>query len=199
MGKDRESIRGSKKANGLSDSSADAHDLWRIDPVPIALLDSPLDFLLASHSRQRQVSALLMMIANGEFDRLVVKEMVVFLEGDFLFHFDDEEIGFFPLLRQYCPPEDNITILTERLVSEHAHTKKFCKEVIVLLKELLGGGKLAPEGAKKISAFAEDVRQHLAFENSVLLPIARVRLNPDSLLILSALLKDRRNIKSAPM
>jgi len=196
MGHSEGRDRDLKKASGITDSNTDAHDLWHIEPVPSMLLDSPLDFLLSSHSRIRQASALLMMVAAGEFDRQVVEELVEFLNGPLLDHLDDEEQGFFPLLCSSCPVEDDIRSLTDRMVEEHVQHKRLCVIIVDILKSLLLGGAISPKGAKEIRFFAEDLRQHLAFENSVLLPISRVRLSSESLETLSNKLKERRHLKS---
>ncbi len=181
---------------GPADAGVDTHDLWRLRPIPSAMLDTPLDFIFADHGRQRQASALLMRIADGEHDREGVEELVAFLEIDFMPHFDDEELGLFPLLRQHCPPEDNIDALIERLLAEHSHDKEVFEKVVDLLKGLLGGQALNPDGARRVRTFAEHIRQHLAFENSVLLPIARVRLGVEPQKALTKTLKERRTIKN---
>ena len=60
---------------------------------------------VADHHRQRQAALILSMIAAGEFDKRGVRNLIAFLKKDFVLHIADEELGFFPLLRERCLPE----------------------------------------------------------------------------------------------
>lgn len=171
---------------------AACHDPWTIEPMPEGLEDSPLDFLFADHHRQRQAVHILLRIAGGEYDETGVRNLVSFLERDFALHIQDEEIDFVPLLRRLCPPEDGIDELAERLAHEHADDKSSVQKVIETLRTLLSGGELNESGEAAIRAFATHLRQHLAIENGVLLPIARVRMDPESLNALALAIRSRR-------
>lgn len=169
-----------------------AADLWLIGPAPAGPIDDPLDFILAEHRRQREAADILMMIADGELDRRGVGALARFLETDFLRHFADEEDVLFPALRRVCPPVDAIDGLSARLFEEHRQEKSLGEDVIDILNGLLSGAALSTSARRRLRHFSEHVRQHLAVENGILLPIARVRLTPADLKALAAKLNEPR-------
>ena len=167
-------------------------DPWRIEPAPKGLIDSPLDFIFAEHHRQRRAAMILMKIAYGEFNQNGVEELVEFLETDFALHIGDEEVVLFPVLREHCTVEDNIDAIIEKLVEEHREDEASSDYVVSSLKMLLAGQALKGDARGRLMSFAEHIRQHLALENGVLLPIARVRLRTEELRALAEMLKQRR-------
>lgn len=175
----------------------DTYDPWKIESMPAGMIDSPLDFIFAEHHRQRQAALMLNLIADGGFDDAGIRRLVGFLKTDFALHVADEELGFFPLLRAKSLPEDNIETLTARFSQEHKDDESIGDEVVRLLEDLLSGRPLGVSAAQKIRVFAEHVREHLAVENAVLLPIARVRMDAESLKLLSEILKERRASQGA--
>jgi|GEM_PF-645900 len=164
-------------------------DPWVFEPIPPEILDAPLDYLFADHHRQRQAALALLLVADGEFDRNGLGDLIDFLEVDFALHVDDEERGFFPILRQHCAPQDNIDALIDRLIDEHNNDDRISAEIMRVLNDLSEGKPLEESDKSKLRAFAEHIRQHLAVENAVLLPIARVRLDENAQSKLSAILK----------
>ena len=170
----------------------DHRDPWAIEMMPEGLEDSPLDFLFADHHRQRQAVQILLNIASGERNERGIQGLMEFLERDFALHIQDEEHDFVPLLCQQCPPEDGITSLAERLSQEHKDDKSSVRRVIKILQNLLHGGQLTAAEGTAIHAFATHLKTHLAIENGVLLPIARVRMSPDSLSLLARAIRERR-------
>ncbi|GJL94564.1 MAG: hypothetical protein DHS20C05_09690 [Hyphococcus sp.] len=164
---------------------------WALDPIKPELMDEPIEYFFAEHYRQRQAADALILVANGEYDKQGVERLINFLERDYARHVGDEEVGFFPLLRQQCIPEDNIESLIKRLCDEHKNEENIGKDVLALLKELQTGATMSVEKKRKLRVFAEHTRQHLAVENAVLLPIARVRMDEGSLKALSVILKQR--------
>ena len=175
----------------VSASGADG-DWWAIESMPEGLIDSPLDFIFAEHHRQRQAALILTMIADGDFNKTGVTRLIDFLESDFALHIMDEELSFFPTLKSRCVPEDNIEALITRLVEEHRKDESVSEEVLTILKTSVLAEKMSEDEARCLRAFAEHIRQHLAVENAVLLPIARVRLDEAELAFLSKEMKRRR-------
>lgn len=165
---------------------------WRIEAIPADLIERPLDFIFAEHHRQREAAAILTMIADGEFNRHGAEDLVKFLEEDFELHIADEEISFFPILREHCLNEDDVDAVMNRLVEEHRKDESSAEETVALLNVLLTGGALADNEKRRVRLFAEHIRQHLALENGVLLPIARVRLRTAELELLTDMFKQRR-------
>ena len=171
---------------------ANGGGLWQIEPMPPELIDTPLDFIFAEHLRQREAATILLAIADGDFSADGVGELVKFLKTDFALHIGDEEIVLFPILRQRCLPEDNIDAVIDRLQEEHREDEDIVEEVIETLEARLRGGVLGVNGIRRLRVFAEHIRQHLALENGVLLPIARVRLDEEDMALLTKQLKIRR-------
>ena len=184
----------SGEGDQLPESSANS-DPWAIDEIEAGLIDAPLEFIFADHHRQRQAALMLNMIATGGFEENGVRNLINFLREDFARHIADEELGFFPLLRERCLPEDKIDPLIARLVDEHKDDESHGGAVITLLEKRMAGHDLNGREKAKIAAFAEHILQHLAVENAVLLPIARVRMDADSLMALSTMLKERRTVR----
>lgn len=168
------------------------YDPWAIEPMPEGLIDSPLDFIFADHHRQREAAQIITMIADGEFDKAGVENLVRFLEVDFALHIGDEELALFPILREHCLEEDNVGRIIERLKEEHREDEAINTDAIDILKQRLAGGSLPLSNSRRLRQFAEHIRQHLALENGVLLPLARVRLGAEALETLSGMLKERR-------
>lgn len=188
---DKESDR--PKQNPSTGPMTKRPDPWAIEPMPEGLYGSPLDFLFADHHRQRQAVHILLMIAEGAYDKTGVRNLIRFLEEDFALHIQDEESDFVPLLRRHCPPEDGIEELAERLAEEHADDRSSVVKVIETLRKCLEGKRLSEVECAGIRAFASHLRRHLAIENGVLLPIARVRLDPHALDALARGIRQRRN------
>ncbi len=172
--------------------SSELKDPWVIEELQADLIDQPLDFIFADHRRQRQAALMLNMVAAGDFEERGMRDLIKFLKDDFVRHIADEELGFFPLLRERCLPEDKIGPLIARLVDEHKDDESCGATVTGLLENRLAGHELGDKDRRDITAFAEHILQHLAVENAVLLPIARVRMDDASLKALSTILKERR-------
>ena len=166
-------------------------DHWVIEPSQTKPYDTLLDQVFAEHHRQRHAAHILRFIANGDFSHYGIADLIVFFEKDYAQHISDEELIFFPMLRKQCLPEDNIDLLLNRLSDEHKAEEAICDDAIKALKELLAGRSLTIENQRTLRVFAEHIYQHLAVENAVLLPIARVRMDKESLETMSELIKQR--------
>ena len=184
--------RGSKSDRAFGSSHQD--NMWTIEAMPAGLLDEPLEFIFAEHHRQREAALILVLIADGEYDRRGVADLIQFLESDFALHVGDEELAFFPILKQQCRPEDNIDALIKRLSDEHKDDEQIGDEALALLRGVVNGKNLSEDDKRLLRAFAEHIRQHLAVENAVLLPIARLRMDDDALKAFSDRLKARRRL-----
>src|SRR3546814_21035403 len=81
-----------------------------------------------------------------------------------------------------------------QLSREHAVDRERAKCVIAVLRPLIGGR--SPNSEQQVSAltraFAEAQRRHVAWEEAILYPLARARLNAPSLRDLSRRLARRR-------
>jgi len=167
-------------------------DPWAIEEMPARLINSPLNFIFAEHHRQREAASILTMLADGEFDLKGVKSLLQFLETDFALHIGDEELALFPMLREHCLPEDHVDRILERLEDEHREDEASVEAVTAVLIASIPTNSIAEGDRRRLRLFSEHIRQHLALENGVLLPIARVRLRDQELRILSDMFKARR-------
>ena len=165
---------------------------WFLQPLPRGLIERPLEFIAAEHHRQREAAVILHMIADGGFHARGVQQLIEFLETDFVRHIGDEELVFFPALKAHCHPEDNVDRIIARLLDEHEQGQVIVDDVLLILKSRLAGDAIAPDRARRMRELADKIRKHLALENGVLLPIARVRLDKTVLRRISDALKQRR-------
>ncbi|GAB4359394.1 MAG: hemerythrin domain-containing protein [Kiloniellaceae bacterium] len=168
----------------------------QIEPASTALLSDPLNFFFAEHFRQRKLCNLIEQMALAEtLDPLLAAEVLAFLQNDMALHVQDEEQDLFPLMRQRCPREDEIERVLSALTAEHAGDRHLAGIVINGLETALRDSQpvAAQAGLREAMIdFARNERRHLALENSVVLPLARLRLTVDDLLALSARLLERR-------
>jgi hemerythrin-like domain-containing protein len=151
-----------------------------IEPIPIELVREPLEFLFAEHYRHRQMCRALEQLAQApRFEAKAAAEVEAFIGRDLAFHVRDEEEDLFPLLRRRCAPEDEIDAILEVLSGEHALDERLAIAARdVLRKSMVRGVPVAAieGGALALQHLAEQERRHLALENAVIMPIARLRL-----------------------
>ena len=178
---------------GESDTTGEKSSAWRIQPIPPGLINKPIDYIFAEHNRQRDSTIILLMIAAGEFDKEGVTKLIEFFEVDFALHIGDEEVALFPLLRQHCLPEDKIDRILLRLQDEHRKDEANVEDIIEALKRCLAGEPITSSTSLQLRLFADHIHSHLALENGVVLPIARVRLRGEELKVLTDMLKQRRS------
>ena len=137
----------------------------------------PLDLILAAHAVQRAACAQLDQVATlGAVDPATADTLRRYLTEGLPLHWQDEERDLLPLLRRRAEPEDNIGAALKRLA--HDHTAAAAQTVT--LSRIIDGMSHGdvPDTATRaaIREFADRERRHLAFENAVILPLARLRL-----------------------
>jgi hypothetical protein len=163
-------------------ATPDPADLGPIDPK---LFLEPVDFLLADHYRQRSLCRLLDGIATeppGLATQVPALVVHTYLCRDLPWHIADEEIQLFPRLRERAHPGDGTDEMLALLEREHGGDQAQAKDLLESLDRLAQG--LAPiDGAAfaaRARAFAEIQRRHLAWENAMVVPLARRLLSvPD--------------------
>jgi hemerythrin-like domain-containing protein len=140
------------------------------------------------------------MLAGGCADWKEQAEAAVsFLQASLPHHYDDEEASLFPLLRQRCLAEDGLESLLARLHAEHIEGNASARWLAQELSACLAAGRhpCASEVlTHRLKGFVQLERLHLALENAVLIPLARVRLTPGDLDEISSQMRCRRS-KSA--
>jgi len=169
-----------------------------IESAPLELLGEPLVWFFAEHYRHRDVcKRLLQLIDVVEFDRNALSAILEFLECDLPIHILDEEDDLFPLMRKRCEPNDHIENVLGFLSGEHAtdmHDASAVKCVIAkAISEKRGLGCYL-ESRSVIEQFCTGLKGHIAVENAVVLPVARVRLTETDLRNLGRRLAARRGL-----
>jgi hemerythrin-like domain-containing protein len=159
----------------------------------------PLDFFLGEHLRQHAICAALdAIVLNPRHDRAreEIGCILTYLNEGLPLHLSDEEEDLFPLLEQRCLPADRVDEVLRLLRSEHEKDGELAEDVKAGLRRIADGQPLRdPERFfRSTVALAETQRRHLAWENAVVLPLARIRLSPQDLAALGAAMAARRGI-----
>lgn len=169
-----------------------------IEPMPAELLKEPLVWFFAEHYRHREVCKQLLSFSTSvEFNEGAFQEVEQFLEVDMPLHIVDEEDDLFPLLRRRCDPDDRIENVLGILSGEHASDMHHAPDLIAIIKKALTDKRgLAAycETEDIIPPFCQSQKRHIAVENAVVLPIARLRLTEDDLKGLGQRLAARRGL-----
>lgn len=175
--------------------------LATIGPVPLSLLSRPLDWFTAEHYRHRQFCALMHDLAESTaFEPEALSAVVAFLRHEVGRHVADEEEDFFPLLRSRALPEDDIEDVLGRLSGEHQGDQAHGHALRAHLERCAQAHTppgLDPAVSLALQAFAAQELRHLALENAVVLPLARLRLSTADLQTLSQQLAARRGVELA--
>jgi hemerythrin-like domain-containing protein len=169
-----------------------------IENIPQDLMKDPLDWFFAEHYRQRQFYRMIgEEAAANVFDGGRMNRLLDFLRHDLALHVIDEEEDLFPLLRRRALPEDEVEQVLELMSTEHrsdmtqAQILRGCLEACLLDRKAPG---LEPGVRKIMQDFAAQALRHLALENAVVLPIARLRLSPEDLVAMGRRLAARRGM-----
>jgi hemerythrin-like domain-containing protein len=140
--------------------------------------DSALDIIYQEHERQERVCTILEQIADdlpNAVDGNQVAEVLAYLKEDLAVHIRDEEDGLFPLLEKRVLPEDNFEEIRAQLKEEHVADESYAYELVDVLEEIAKDP--APSNPNTlgymIRASFELHRRHLAWENAVVLPLAK--------------------------
>lgn len=174
----------------------------QVAETPEDLLTDPIAWFFAEHQRHRQVCDLMQRAAMAStFEEEVIGWLLDFIVHELALHVLDEEEDLFPLMRRRAQPEDGLETILGRLSLEHAKDLTRAAAVRHHLETCLRQG--VPIGRNNVrrralEAFAIHERGHLALENAVVLPIARLRLTERDLVDLSNRLAKRRGIPRRP-
>jgi hemerythrin-like domain-containing protein len=167
-----------------------------LDPLPAGLLRQPLDYLMADHHRQRVLCRLAdTLAATSGSDPDLARTVGAFISRDMAIHVIDEEQDLFPLLRRRASLEDAIDAVLGRLAAEHSSGSALAARIGQALDEAaLTGRPLDRSTRLDLAEFARSEREHLALENAVVMPLARLRLTAGDLRALSLRMAARRGL-----
>ena len=156
----------------------------------------PLGFIREEHRRQEELCAVLEGLVD-DFTKPSSRDkatgILTYLTQELPLHEQDEEEGLIPLLQARCHDAAARGLLS-RLRGQHADDRARVATLIADLDALCVEVPLGDPGAFVLNALmlAETWRRHLAWENDVLLPLARDRLNAADLAELGRAMAARR-------
>lgn len=167
-----------------------------VEVAPAELLADPLAYLFAEHWRHRQFCRALEDASNmPAVPPGLLRRMVDFLRIDMALHVRDEEEDLFPLLRLRTEPDDDIERILGLLHADHDADRSMGLELRQQLEAAAdaGAGPAACPGlTDMIGRFVAHKQRHIALENGIALPLARLRLTQDDQAILSRAMAARR-------
>jgi hemerythrin-like domain-containing protein len=172
-----------------------------IEPIDPRLIAEPIEFIFAEHYRQRAMLNLIEQVADGELSvearRRVAGMALGFLARDLALHVLDEEQDLFPLLQRRARPGDRMIAVLAQFAAEHAADEMLAQELAAGLAAMAGRGPAAPSPEFRACArlFTQAQRRHLAWENAVVLPLARERLTAADLRDLARRMAARRGLR----
>ncbi len=171
-----------------------------LEPLPAWLLATPLDFILADHLRHRVLCHLCEKLADTEgFDPILAAHVADHIETELADHIADEEHDLFPLLKRRAKPEDEIEPVLAQLAGEHAEDEKLAAKIASGLRRLIAKTDQPMSAAlqRTLRRFAECERRHLALENAIVIPLAKVRLTANDRADLAQRMAARRQARLA--
>lgn len=170
--------------------------------TPEDLLSDPIAWFFAEHQRHRQFCDLMQRTSMAAtYDEEVLRWLLDFVVHELALHVLDEEEDLFPLMRGRAEPEDELDKVLKRLSGEHAKDLTRAAAVRQHLETCLRQRvPISRNNVRRraLESFAVQERSHLALENAVVLPIARLRLTERDLVELSSRLATRRGIARRP-
>jgi hemerythrin-like domain-containing protein len=167
-------------------------------PVPLNLLDQPLDFILAEHHRHRTFCTRLRQASeNRQLSRIDADRIVAYLTQDLELHHADEDEDLFPALRKRALPEDDLGAVLARLGEDHRRGAAMIEAVVDVLSQNPAAEfvRIDTTTAEIMQVYAASEHRHLALENAVVLAIAGVRLHRSDLNKISRNMKARRGVR----
>jgi len=181
-------------------TAAARHPLADLRPAdPKERFRDPLGFIYAEHYRNRIICNTLDAARPAWRPNLSKQELeaiVEFYTVDRPLHVADEEELLFPILRTRCKRSDNLPEILALLEAEHRADQPLIDSVMKGLRVLISSEKLADPKlfAERCRAMADFQRRHLAWENSVVMPLAKRRLAPSDIVDLGRAMAKRRGI-----
>jgi hemerythrin-like domain-containing protein len=160
--------------------------------------DAPLDVLEACHARiaaqcdtlEKLLDHLPLRGADAQAQQ-AARAVMRYFDVAAVHHHDDEERNLFPLLEAANAP--GACELVEMLTLEHDEQARLWRSLRGQLAVIEAGGG-AELVAGLVDRFVASHRNHLAFENAHVLPLARAVLDPAALARLGRAMAARRGV-----
>lgn len=145
---------------------------------------SPIDRLIGMRMVLQAFCAVIRSLSNASpaLFRALAPGIANFLSRDFINIVTEEQEGLLVYLRQRLMLGDELDTLIHHLNDEHRQDCEHAKALGGRCREFATGTDIDwPDLLEALSAFAEQQRRHLIWEDATILPIARERLQPDDL------------------
>lgn len=145
---------------------------------------SPLDRLVAMRMVLQAFCAIIRSLSNvpPSLFRVMAPDIARFLSQDYVHIVAEEQEGLLVHLRRRLMLGDELDVLIGHLQDEH---RQDCEQARILsgrCREFASGIETDwPDLLEALSAFAEQQRRHLIWEDATILPVARDRLQADDL------------------
>lgn len=168
-----------------------------IPELPQDLLERPLEYIIADHDRHRAVCAYLKRVVRQEaIDGASARILSAFLRGAVKRHFEDEKLSLFPALLARSGDDLDFVHSLQKIEDFHAGSEILIDHLVERLERIPSEGstQLAPELAGLLADYAAQEHQNLAFENSVIMVIAGVRLKKGDIEKIRTGMKARRGL-----
>ena len=163
---------------------------------------NPLDVIAHAHAVQVRMCDAMERIADGlpgDIDHQLCAQVATSLQYDLPLHHHDEENGLFPILKRCAQHDDGLDDILNRLAAEHSADTDLAAEIAENLERLCADNRAANPDmlGYMLRGFFERYRRHIDWENTLVMPLARLRLTRGDLEDLSALMENSRR-KSTP-
>lgn len=138
----------------------------------------PIGLIAEEHALQRELCDLLESIADGlphSFDKALAVIAVSILEGSVPRHMRLEEEALFPLLRLRIPNDDSLHAALDCLEEEHERDGAALDELTDALRTAAETGSVSNPDmlGYMLRGYFDSQRRHIAWEDRVVLPVAR--------------------------
>ena len=175
----------------------DMEPLGQKKPERLQSIPDPIGFLEEAHREQLRICDMLEEIADSlplQIDRLKCFCAAGKLRTSVVIHQLDEDLGLFPTLRRRSNLDPGVRSSLERLEAEHIDDEGFAAEVVDALEDLARGRAVSSVEtlAYMLRGFFEGHRRHIAFENEIILPLARKILVESDLLEIEHVMLENR-------
>jgi hemerythrin-like domain-containing protein len=159
----------------------------------------PLEVIRGDHDWQEGLCEQLNTLAQDQGTQSITEwapALVTYLTKHLPLHTQDEELDLFPMLERRCAVEDGLGEVLAQLSREHALDQDLADFLASDLEPIAGGMTAAPPLRFFINAraFSETQQRHLTWENRVILPLAKRRLEPSDLETLGRNMAERRGL-----
>ena len=181
-------------------AGTDPVDWDEIGEIPENLYREPLEAIYADHFRTLVACRLLDRLIDRAGDPAAIRHAGTvqrFLEQDLPAHHADEEEDLFPMLRARCSGNERVEKVLALLSEEHTKNQGLVSAVIDHLSRVVTGEAVrnAPEAHEKAVLFGELCRRHMAWENELVLSLARQILTAEDLADLGRSMAARHGVR----